>query len=529
MREREEVLQGVGMGGPGAVDDDDRLFVAEVLDPEIAALDEQIRRREAYFRTLRAQNAAAKGVPGADPAATEEQADSNRDLADSNRDLADSNRDVNESIDERPKDPLIDEASRVQRDLQRLKLSYEQGELTHEQYVDAIEAHVRRLDGLYGRVTNPDQSRAVLQARGAFLDELTRLERAGAEQLQAIRDVNRGRLEEDAFPRTVTGANLRARQRTRAREEAEAAQEAWEQETLPALQRIAEERARVEEDAFPRTVTGANLRARMEARERARQAERDAARAPLLEDGRRALAEARAAASAVTAEAHSLGLSVSREIKDGTLEGLRELEAALVERLNELGDDPSAAPLMGLLTRTRTGIIELTQAEIDNARASRAYVRQSLANLNLGTTTTSRYVGVLDRARGVVVRLTEAQRELGEATRDDVRAALEEQITSIERILPKITEGSDLYYELVAALREARQALADLNAEVAANIMPDLTDELSVRAAARAAEAEIASIQAQIAAGPDAALLAALEGRLAFLQALLQVLRQAMA
>src|SRR5690606_23190663 len=132
-------------------------------------------------------------------------------------------------------------------------------------------------------------------------------------------------------------------------------------------------------------------------------------RAPLLEDVRRALAEARAEASAVTTEAHRLGLSVSTAIKDGTIEGLRELEAQLVERLNELGDDPSAAPLMGLLTRTRTGIIDLTQAEIDNARASREYVRQSLANLNLGTTTTGRYVGVLDRAQGVVVRLVQAQ------------------------------------------------------------------------------------------------------------------------
>src|SRR5690606_20808505 len=116
----------------------------------------------------------------------------------------------------------------------------------------------------------------------------------------------------------------------------------------------------------------------------------------------------------------------------------------------------------------------VARLEGEASRLQQEYVQQSLARLNLGPPVDSDYVSIVDRARGEVVRLTEAQRELGEATRDDVRAALEEQITSIERILPKITEGSDLYYELVAALREARQALADLNAEVAANTMPDL-------------------------------------------------------
>src|SRR5690606_21483540 len=125
----------------------------------------------------------------------------------------------------------------------------------------------------------------------------------------------------------------------------------------------------------------------------------------------------------------------------------------------------------------------LERLEGEAFRQRREYVQQSLARLNLGPPVDSGYVSIVDRARGEVVRLTEAQRELGEATRDDVRAALEDQIASIERLLPKITEGSDLYYELVDALRVARQALADHNAEVAANVMPDLTDEYSVRAA----------------------------------------------
>src|SRR5690554_5391116 len=50
-------------------------------------------------------------------------------------------------------------------------------------------------------------------------------------------------------------------------------------------------------------------------------------------------------------------------MRQGSEEGLRELEASLVARLDELGDDPSAAPFMGLLTRVRIALAEI-EAEI---------------------------------------------------------------------------------------------------------------------------------------------------------------------
>lgn len=85
------------------------------------------------------------------------------------------------------RDPLVDEAQRVQNDLQRLKLAYEQGELSLEDYVGAQEAHLRRLDGLYERVVSPEQSLAVLRARKALLDELARLDEAAADPADAAK------------------------------------------------------------------------------------------------------------------------------------------------------------------------------------------------------------------------------------------------------------------------------------------------------------------------------------------------------
>src|SRR5690606_2980032 len=44
---------------------------------------------------------------------------------------------------------------------------------------------------------------------------------------------------------------------------------------------------------------------------------------------------------------------------EGSLEALEKLEADILARLAALGDDPSAAPLIGLLTRTRAEIANL--------------------------------------------------------------------------------------------------------------------------------------------------------------------------
>lgn len=65
----------------------------------------------------------------------------------------------------------------------------------------------------------------------------------------------------------------------------------------------------------------------------------------------------------LVAEAHRFGVDISEAMRQGSEEGLRELEASLVARLDELGDDPSAAPFMGLLTRVRIALAEI-EAEI---------------------------------------------------------------------------------------------------------------------------------------------------------------------
>lgn len=587
VRERERVLQGVGMGGPGAVDDDDRLFVAEVLDPEIAALDEQIRRRRAYFASLRQLNAGAAGVPGADPNATNDLADANNDLADANNNLADSNRNVNRSVEERPQDPLVEESGRIQRDLQRLKLGFDQGNLSMREYVENVEGHVRRLDGLYARATDPEQTLAILRARQAAMQEIDRVMGAGAPPPSILGVPDDGGLAGQPVQRPESEAELRrmleeADQRraeqeamlTRLRRDAIQAAAEWDQrlnDEIAANQQlqqaaqgnvhIIKNQARGVYDSVSEALRSGNTGLMRESLQlvddfAGRFGERwaEALFGPLRDLMQQEIGEFEAA----MARAVSLDEAIAADRSE--VEGLqaeadanrirREQRAGrvetLVNRALESGDREQLQLALDAIERFRRDFGQawtealfeesakalyaaMERLEGEAFRLRREYVRQSLARLNLGPPVDSGYLSIVDRARGEVVRLTEAQRELGEATRDDVRAALEDQIASIERLLPNIEQGGALYFELVDALRAARQALADLNAEVAANTMPDLTDEYSVRAAARAVEAEIANIQAQIAAGPDAALLAALEGRLVFLQSLLQVLRQAMA
>lgn len=579
-REKADILAGVGMGGPGAVDDDDRLFVAEVLDPEIAAIDEQIRQRQAYFRSLRQQNQAAKGVPGADPDASEN-------LADANDDLADSNRNLNRSIEERPKDPLIEDAGRIQRDLQRLKLGFDQGNLSMREYVEHVQAHVRRLDGLYAQATDPEQTLAILRARQAALQEIQRVMGDGRPPSDILGVPDAGGLAGQPTRRPESEAELRrmleeADQRraeqeamlARLRRDAIQAAAEWDQrlnDEIAANQRLQQEsqgrvqviknQARGVYDSVSEALRSGNTGLMREALQlvddfAGRFGERwaEALFGPLRDllqqeigEFEAAMARAMSLDEAIAADRTEVdGLQADADASRTRREQRAGRVETLVDRALASGDREQIQLAFDAIERFRRdfgeawteALFEESAKALDAAvarlegeafRLQQEYVQQSLARLNLGPPVDSDYVGIVDRARGEVVRLTEAQRELGEATRDDVRAALEDQVTSIERLLPNVEEGSERYYELVAALQAARQALADLNAEVAANTMPDLTDESSVRAAARAVEAEIANIQAQIASGPDAALLAALEGRLAFLQSLLQVLGQAMA
>lgn len=579
-QEKADILAGVGMGGPNAVDDDDRLFVSEVLDPEIAALDEQIRRRRAYFSSLRELNGSVSGVPGADPGAS-------NDLADANNNLADSNNALNKSIKERPQDPLVEESGRIQRDLQRLKLGFDQGNLSMREYVENVQGHVRRLDGLYAQATDPEQTLAILRARQAAMQEIDRVMGDGSAPSDILGVPDGGGLAGQSTRRPESEAELRrmldesdqrrAEQEamlTQLRQDAIRAAAEWDQrleDEIAANERLQQaaqgnvqvikNQARGVYDSVSEALRSGNTGLMREALQlvddfAGRFGERwaDALFGPLRDLMQQEIGEFEAA----MARAVSLDEAIAADRTE--VEGLqadadasrtrREQRAGrvdtLVDRALASGDREQIELAFDAIERFRRdfgaawteALFEESAKALDAAvarlegeafRLQQEYVRQSLARLNLGPPVDSDYVGIVDRARGEVVKLTAAQRELGEATRDDVRAALEDQITSIERLLPNIEQGGALYFELVAALQAAREALADLNAEVAENVTPDLTDEASVRAAARAAEAEIASIQAQIASGPDAALLGALEGRLAFLRSLLQVLGQAIA
>lgn len=393
------------------------------------------------------------------------------------------------------RDPLVEEAQRVQNDLQRLKLAYEQGTLSREDYVAAQEAHVRRLDGLYDRATSPEQSLAVLRARKAFLDELARLEEQSVKELDAIRAVNRDREEEQRYPRTLTGANLRARLRADAQEEARLLQEHYDQVIRPELEKIADDRAALEAGERPSSIDSAAVAQNVRARQRAREAEAE-----------RQAEEARQEAIAEARERNN----------QRVLAELIEQETAYTAWLEQEAQRRADR-----------------EAEIAAGRAfrqSREGIRHSLDNLFPGyATAAGQYVTLTERAEGVTVRLAQAQRTLGVATRDDVKAALEGQIAAIGRLLGITEEGSERYYELVAALEEARAALAALNAEVPDMRMPVLGSPEDIRRAQRETEAAIAQIQAQIAAGPDSVTLALLEQRLAFLRELLRQLGVAVA
>lgn len=87
--------------------------------------------------------------------------------------------------------------------------------------------------------------------------------------------------------------------------------------------------------------------------EKKKQAELARLRTEGLAANRRAVAEARADTYNTALDANSLGIALRKAIGDESLEDLEALETEIVTILNDLGDDPSAAPFMGLLTKLR--------------------------------------------------------------------------------------------------------------------------------------------------------------------------------
>lgn len=436
------------------------------------------------------------------------------------------------------RDPLVEEAQRVQNDLQRLKLSYEQGTLSREAYVAAQEAHLRRLDGLYGRVTSPEQSLAVLRAQKAFLDELLRLEEQAAKEMEEIRAVNKDREEEQRYPSTLDGAGLaQLRRRIRNREMAIAQAEQEEREAAMAEARRASRHRVQARDDHPsitsRFGTPEELRAWVEEQSRAeieaerkKQAELERIRKEAQENLKKAAGENRARVRQVEEEARRLGISVTQELRAGTLEGLQELEAELVQLLSELGDDPSAAPLVGLLTQTRSAIANVTEATREQESEQRRLIR---AHNEYTESLKRARQAEIDRALGGTTRLVQAQRALGTATREDVRQALEEQITTLDGLIARTAEGTETWYDYVAAIEAARAALEALNREVPDFRMPDLGSADAIRRAFTQTESMIASLRERIATETDETVIALLEQRIAQYTALLQQLSIAVA
>lgn len=407
------------------------------------------------------------------------------------------------------KDPLVEEAGRVQNDLQRLKLAYEQGKLTAKQYEDAVAAHLRRVDGLYERAASPEQSTAVLRARKVMLDELARLDKAAAEQaeadLQRVIDAHREYTD-----------SLKAAQA--AQDEVASRQAARDQRREDrALLRVVEAHQEYTQSLKDAAAAQEALEERIKAREQRRE---DRATMRVVEAHQQytqSLKDAAAAQAALDAR-----IAAREQRREDT--ALRRVVEAHNEYTASL---KAAAEAQAELEAREAAFAAARQARLER-EARDAAARQALANLYPGHAGNAAGPTLAERASGSFVKLAQAQRTLGVATRDDVQAALEGQISAIERLLPIVQEGSERYYELVAALAAARGALATLNAEVPDAKIPGMGSIDQIKTALRETEATIARIQADIAAGPDTATLAMLESRLAFFRALLNELRQAL-
>ena len=85
-----------------------------------------------------------------------------------------------------PRDPLVDEAGRVGADLRRLQSERDLDLLDAQAYEEAIEAHLRRLMGLYERATTSEQAAAILAPAQTISNELTRIEEDTAARNEEI-------------------------------------------------------------------------------------------------------------------------------------------------------------------------------------------------------------------------------------------------------------------------------------------------------------------------------------------------------
>lgn len=275
-------------------------------------------------------------------------------------------------------DPLVEEAQRVQNDLQRLKLAYQQDLVTREWYEDQIEQHMRRLDDkLLPQATTPQQTLAVLRARQTFLDELARLEKEAAEKsAKRLAALAANGLAQ------VAASSESVKVRRSAHELGRQFTQALKDGTLEPLQDLEAEIVKmldsIGDDPSARGLVGVltQVRAAISA---AKDAAAEADRQARLRQGRLGILASMADVNEVRTQARALGVEVSRALKAGSLDGLKDLETALVKMLDDIGDDPSAAPLLGLLTAVRAGISQVTAAA-EEAALKTAQWQAKLAN-----------------------------------------------------------------------------------------------------------------------------------------------------
>lgn len=266
--------------------------------------------------------------------------------------------------------------------------------------------------------------------------------------------------------------------------------------------------ARVQDQDGPSSITSlfrtpAELRAWVERqREAARELE-EAARSAARRSGMAVVASLRDDA-ALRLQARQLGRDITDGIADGSLEGLQELEQQLITIIEGLGDDPAAAPFMGLLLQVRAGMAAVS-AELETAARELAQKQRRILEIvardelqgayrNLGIQATQALregsiTALQDLEQQVIAMLDElgddpnAAPLMGVLTqiREGIRNLVTaEELNTIEglqrRIIALRNEGfeptSDAVQELVRRINELqlRAALEELRTKGAKNI-----------------------------------------------------------
>lgn len=266
--------------------------------------------------------------------------------------------------------------------------------------------------------------------------------------------------------------------------------------------------ARVQDQDGPSSITSvfrtpAELRAWVERqREAARELE-EAARSAARRSGMAVVASLRDDA-ALRLQARQLGRDITDGIADGSLEGLQELEQQLITIIEGLGDDPAAAPFMGLLLQVRAGMAAVS-AEMETAARELAQKQRRILDIvardelqgayrNLGIQATQALregsiTALQDLEQQVIAMLDElgddpnAAPLMGVLTqiREGIRNLVTaEELNTIEglqrRIIALRNEGfeptSDAVQELVRRINELqlRAALEELRTKGAKNI-----------------------------------------------------------